>query len=142
MAPCVSRRRSLPRRWAALSHRHPEKGHLRPGNHAPLSYVALLLTMLAALGALCLLFALLIGGLALVVLQYPNGDWFSTPPYARNPTTHFNHGPWMLGRAVGWCAAAAVLAGIASYCVGMVWEAPRVAILETKAVGEGEQRSD
>ncbi len=116
--------------WA----RHHRKGqtYVVPPNHSVASYLALLLTLLAALGALTLAAGVVTGINALSVLQFPNGDYFSTGLTGSGDPTEFNHGgPWMLGRSAGICAAGAVLAAVASYFVGLVWEGPRVGVVET-----------
>ncbi|KAK3939531.1 hypothetical protein QBC46DRAFT_450353 [Diplogelasinospora grovesii] len=114
-------------------HGHDEMtDYARPGNQSFGAYLTLLFRLLSALGGLTLFVAMLVGGMALVALQFPNGDWTVLPWYQDNPTAHWSHGPWLVGRAIGWCAAAAVLAGLASFCIGLVWEGPRVAVIEAQ----------
>lgn len=97
--------------------------------HETVSYLAFLLVLLTSLGALCLFMGTLIGSNALTVIQFPNVDWFGHSTIGSDPAEVLFSGPWLLGQAVGICAAGAVLAGVASYSVGMVWELPRGAAL-------------
>ncbi len=116
--------------WA----RHHRKGqtYVVPPNHSVASYLAVLLTLLAALGAVTLAAGVVVGINALSVLQFPNGDYFSTGLTGSGDPSAFNHGgPWMLGRSAGICAAGAVLAAVGGYFVGFVWEGPRVGVVET-----------
>lgn len=129
--------------WRPAGHwrAHPVQGRMYvvPPNHALSSYLAVLLTLLAALGAVALFVGTATAVVALSVFQFPNGDFFSTGLGTGDPTALHHAGPWMLGRSVGLCAAGAVLAGVASYFVGFVWEGPRVGVVETheaETVGE------
>ena len=129
--------------WRPAGHwrAHPVQGrtYVVPPNHALSSYLAVLLTLLAALGAVALFVGTATAAVALSVFQFPNGDFFSTGLGTGDPTDLHRAGPWMLGRSVGLCAAGAVLAGVASYFVGFVWEGPRVGVVEThepETVGE------
>jgi hypothetical protein len=117
--------------WEVRRRPDGEIDYLRPSNHGVSAYAALATTLLAGLGALVMFSALLVGGLSLLVLQFPNGDWTSKALYPDGPTAFWQHGPWLAGRAMGWCAAGATLAAVSCYAVGLVWDSPRVGLLQT-----------
>lgn len=107
---------------------------LRSANHTPLAYVTLLTRLLSALSSLLLLTGTFITTNTLVNIQYPIGDWYTTGnPDNFDIVTQDFAGPWLMGKAVGWCAAGAVLAGVASYLIGLVWEVPQVGVDSTFA---------
>jgi len=98
-----------------------------PGN-----VLGLLAAVLPALGAAALLLGTLIASAALVVMQFPQGDWFISTGLTgdTSPSLFSHYGPWLLGQPGGLCATAAVLAAVASYATGFVWEGPRVAVFQ------------
>jgi hypothetical protein len=111
-------------------HQHRDKHrYIWPANHSLTAYAALLLRLLASLGGLALFMGMIVGTTALVVLHFPNGDFLITPQ-GLDPTIENHAGPWLVGRAVGWCGAAAVLAWVGSYATGMVWLGPHVGVIE------------
>jgi hypothetical protein len=112
-------------------HRQHREHHryIQPANHSFTAYAALLLRLLASLGGLALFMGMIVGTMALIVLHYPNGS-FLTNSLGPIPTRENHAGPWLVGRAVGWCGAAAVLAWVGSYATGMVWLGPHVGVIE------------
>lgn len=107
----------------------------RPALHSPTAYLSLLLRLLSILGGLLLLLGTIIATNTLVNIQFPIGDWYSTgDPNSTDLVGQDAVGPWLIGSAVGQCVAAAVLAGVAGFLVGRVWDGPRVGVLD---VGEG-----
>jgi hypothetical protein len=132
---------ALPGRRSKSHHHHHHRyrrnqDYFRPSNNSLSSYMVLLLRLLAGLGGLALFTAMIVGTTALVVLNFPIGD-FTTTPAGVDPTVLNHAGPWLVGRAVGWCGAAAVLAAVACHAVGLVWEEPHVGLLEEHREDEG-----
>jgi hypothetical protein len=120
------------RRGSKPGHHHHRKDngdYVRPSNHSVSAYMVLLLRLLSTLGGLALFMGMIVGTTALIVLHFPTGDFLITQS-GQGPTEQNHAGPWLIGRAVGWCSAASVLAWVASYAAGLVWEGPRVGVFE------------
>jgi hypothetical protein len=101
-----------------------------------LAWLALLAKLCAAFAGLLLLLGTFITTNTLVNIQYPVGNWFAAvADPGTDPVKFDSAGPYLIGKAVGECAAAAVLAGTAAGMMGLVWDSPRV------GVGAGEVRS-
>lgn len=131
-------------RWHHHHHHQPRRDGSRPlglrrANHAPQSYLSAALALLSGLGALALLLGILFAVTALTIVQFNQGDWFSTGVGGTDPTQDQNNGPWLLGSAAGQCGAGAVLAAVAAFVAGMVWEGPRVGAWGWERVREEEE---
>ncbi|KAF2403813.1 hypothetical protein EJ06DRAFT_527417 [Trichodelitschia bisporula] len=108
---------------------HHGRTELRRANHTPAAWLALLTRLCAGLSALALLIGTIITTNTLVNIQYPIGDWYTTGnPNNADIVSQDFAGPWLMGKAVGWAAAGAVLAGVAACMVESVWEGPRVGV--------------
>lgn len=128
-----SHSRFLPSRLRSDRHNHRLHHHAHtcpstiPPNHTPTAYTSLLARILAALAAVALFTSLLVGTLALVPLHSFEGD-FTASETGDGPTALNHAGPWLVGRAAGWCGAGAVLVGLAAWACGLVWDGPRVGV--------------
>jgi len=111
------------------------------GHHAPVirrlpthslsAYLSLLTRLCAVFGGITLLAAMLVTANTLVNIQFPIGDWYSTgDPSVTDLLSQDHVGPWMIGRAVGLCVAGSILAVIAGWIGGCVWEGPSVGVVE------------
>ena len=143
---------SLNPRYQAVATSHHGHGHghhhtpasivRRPALHSRTAYLSLLLRLLSILGGLLLLLGSIIAANTLVNIQFPIGDWYSTgDPNTTDVVTQDAVGPWLIGRAVGQCVAAAVLAGVAGTLVGRVWEGPRVGVFDVAEESSGENEN-
>jgi hypothetical protein len=95
-----------------------------------MAWATLLAVLLAGLGGLVLFWGAIVAENSLLNLQWPQGDWtVSAFPEAVLPPDR-SFGPWMIGKAVGQCIAAAVLGGVACFGLGMVWDTPKVGYIE------------
>lgn len=102
---------------------------IRAANHTVPAYLTLLTMLLSALSALLLLMGMFITVNDLVNLQYPSGDWYTTGnPSSIDIVRMDLVGQWLIGKAPGQAAAGAMLAGLATVAVALVWETPRVGI--------------
>jgi hypothetical protein len=98
--------------------------------------LTLLLRLLTGFAFLLLIIGTIISSNTLSNIQFPSGDWYSTGnPSITDISKQDAVGPWLIGKAVGWSIAGAVLSGVACYFVGLIWEEPRVGVDDDAEVG-------